>query len=237
MSLPRHCTNAVLLAFAISASIAESAWAGLYTLAASGTVTLNSSGDSTIPVGTPWSFELTYNTAAPDLDFELTSAPDPTFGRFKNTAAPPALTAFHYKAGSYEATLDDASDFGAFSDIHITFTSINAIDINIHAPTLFPQLSGAPVSFHADFNAFATAPVLSSDALPTDAALGQASFDESSVTLIPARGVVTSSVVTSFTVTAVVPEPAGALLMAWGAIGILGGHRWRPREGSARSGR
>jgi hypothetical protein len=222
MNLKGRCTRAIVLAFAIAALTQESARAGLYTLAASGTVTLNSSGDSTIPVGTPWSFELTYNTAAPDLDFELTSAPDPTFGRFANTAAPPALMAFHYKAGSYEATLDDASDFGAFSEIHITFTSIHAIDINIHAPTFFPQLLGAPVSFHADFNAFATAPVLANDGLPTDAALGPASFDENSVTLIPSRGVVTSSIVTSFSVTAL-PEPSSAALAAAGAIGLLGG--------------
>ena len=41
----------------------------------------------------------------------------------------------------------------------ITFTSIHAIDINIHSPALFPQLAGGPVSFHADFNAFDAAPV------------------------------------------------------------------------------
>jgi hypothetical protein len=211
MSLIVRCTRAAILAIAVWACAATSAQASLYKLAAAGTITLNSTGDATIPVGTPWSFELTYDTAAPDLDFELTSAPDPTFGRFTNAATPAALRSFYYKAGSYEATLGDASDFGAFDAIHITFTSIHAIDVNINAPTLFPDLAGGPASFHADFNAFAKAPVLASDGLPTDAALGPASFDESSITLITSRGVVTSSIVTSFAVTAV-PEPTGGVM-------------------------
>src|SRR4051812_2646579 len=114
--------------------------ADLFTLAASGTITANSSGESKIPIGTPWSFEITYNTAAPDLDSELGGSPDPTFGVFANSAAPPALTFFHYRAGTYEAALHDPADFGTFSNIHITFTSINAIDINLFAPTFFPAL-------------------------------------------------------------------------------------------------
>jgi hypothetical protein len=159
--------------------------ANLFTLAASGTITSNTSGDPTIPTETPWSFELTYNTAAPDLDFQLTGSPVPSFGRFTNTGAPPAMMFFHYKAGSYEATLHDPADFGAFSEIHITFTSINAVDINIFAPMLFPSVAGRPVSLHADFNRFVAPPVFSSDALPTNTAIGPGSFDPSTVSLLP----------------------------------------------------
>lgn len=197
---------------------APHALAGQYTLAASGTITSNSSLDATIPVGAPWTLQLTYDTAAPDLDFEFLGSPDPTYGRFTNTSTPPALTFFHYQAGSYEVTLDDPADFGSFSEMLITFTSINAIDINIRAPDMFPQLAGGPVSFHADFNAFSTAPVISSDGLPTNVALGPASFNESAVTLLPPAGVISSSVVTSFTVTAV-PEPATAAMLVFALFG------------------
>jgi hypothetical protein len=189
-------------------------------LTASGTISVNSSGDATIPVGTSWEFELTYDTAAPDLDFELTESPDPTFGRFKNTGTPPALRFFHYRAGTYEVTMDDSADFGEFSDIHITFTSINAIDVNIHAPAHFPPLAGGPVGFHADFNAFTTAPIFLSDSLPTNTALSPASFDDSAVTLLPQAGVVTSSVVTSLSLTAAADfdkdgDVDGADLLIW----------------------
>src|SRR4029078_9604126 len=102
--------------------------ADLYTLAASGTIGVNTTGDSKIPVGTPWSFEITYDTAAPDLDSAFGGTPDPTFGVFANTATPPALTFFPYRAGTYEAALHAPADFGSFSNIHTTFTSINAID-------------------------------------------------------------------------------------------------------------
>ena len=122
MAMTTRSANAALLSFTLLALAATPARASLFSLAASGTISFNSSGDSTIPIGTPWTFELTYDTAAPDLDFELTGSPDPTFGRFTNTAAPPALTFFHYQAGSYEVTLDDPADFGTFSAIHITFT-------------------------------------------------------------------------------------------------------------------
>src|SRR5688572_24043214 len=94
--------------------------AELFSLSASGTIAVNNSVDATIPVGTPWMFEIIYDTTAPDLDFELTGTPDPTFGRFTNSGAIPALTFFHYRAGSYEVTLDDPSDFGPFSAILIT---------------------------------------------------------------------------------------------------------------------
>ncbi len=165
----------------------------LFSLAASGTISENSSSDMTIPVGTPWSFELTYDTAAPDLD------PDPTNGTFTNTASPPAMTFFHYRAGTYEVTIDDPADFGTFSNILITFTSINAMDINITAPTFFPPLAGGAVSFHADFARFTPPPIFSSDALPTNTALSPASLDDSNVTLLPPNSVVTGSSLTSLT--------------------------------------
>jgi hypothetical protein len=192
------------LVFTLVASATGSAQGSLFTLAATGTITFNSSQDSTIPIGTPWTFEVTYNTAAPDLDFELTSAPDPTFGRFTNSATPAALTSFHYQAGGYEVTVDDAADFDAFSAIHITFTSINAIDINIQAVASFPPLAGGPVSFHADFNRFHSPSVFTSDSLPTNTALSLGDFDENTVTLLPAvGGAISSSNVTSLTFTAV----------------------------------
>jgi len=132
--------------------------AELFSVSASGTVSLNNTTDTTIPVGTPWTFELIYNTAAPDLDFEVTGAPDPTFGRFSNSGAIPALMFFHYQAGNYQVTLDEPADFGPFSEIHVTFGGTHAIDINLNANSLFPPLAGGPVSFHAnsdDFFAFA----------------------------------------------------------------------------------
>jgi hypothetical protein len=197
----RYASGALLL-FTLLASDMTPARASLFTLAASGTFSFNSSGDSTIPVGTPWSFQLTYDAAAPDLDFELTGSPDATFGRFTNTAAPPALTFFHFRAGDYEVAIDDPVSFGAFSEIHVTFTSVNAIDVNINAPTFFPHLGGGSVSFHADFNAFSTAPIFSNDGLPTNSALGPQSFDQSTVTLLPPSGVVTGSILTSLNLAA-----------------------------------
>jgi hypothetical protein len=193
--------------------------ADLYTLAASGTITSNSSGDPQIPVGTPFSFEIMYNTAAPDLDTEFGGSPDPTFGRFDNTAAPPALTFFHYRAGTYEATLHNPADFGMSSGIDITFTSINAIDINIFAPTFFPTLAGSPVSFHADFNRFISPPIFSSDALRTNTAIGPASFDPSTVSLLPqSHGEISGSTITALTLSAAVPEPAGMALFVIAAL-------------------
>jgi hypothetical protein len=205
MTIINRFANTAVVLFPLLTLTTMSARASLFTLAASGTITSNSSGDATIPTGTPWSFEITYNTAAPDLDFELTGSPDPTFGRFNNTAAPPAMTFFHYKAGSYEVTLDDPGDFGTVSVIDITFTSINAIDINIFAPTLFPHLAGRPVSFHADFNRFVPPPVFSSDALPTNTAIAPGSFDPNTVSLLPQgppSSEVSSTNVTGLTLTA-----------------------------------
>ena len=185
---------AILVLFALLTLAAMPARASLFTLAASGTISFNTSGDPTIPVGTPWSFELTYDTAAPDLE------PDPTSGRFTNTAAPPAMTFFHYRAGTYEVTMDDPADFGTFSGILTTFTtSIDGIDVNIFAPDFFPPLAGGPVSFHADFARFTPPRIFSSDALPTNTALGPESFGDSNVTLLPPNSVVTSSSLTSLT--------------------------------------
>src|SRR4051812_35660508 len=166
------------------------AQARLFSLATSGTISENSSGDATIPVGTPWSFEIIYDTAAPDLDVQSTGSSDPTFGKFANTASPPAMTFFHYKAGAYEVTLNHPADFGTASEIETTFTQINGIDINIFAPTLFPHLAGGTVAFHADFAKFGSPHIFSSDALPTNTAIGPGSFDDSNVTLLPPSGVV-----------------------------------------------
>jgi hypothetical protein len=154
-------------------------------------------------------FEIIYDTNAPDLDFELTGSPDPTFGRYTNTGAVPALTFFHYRAGTYEVTLDEPSDFGPFSEILITFGGTHAIDINLNANSLFPPLAGGPVRFHADFGNF-THSIFTSDALPTDPSLGVNSFQDASVTLLPqSGGVVVGSLqdMTRLTI-AGVPEPS-----------------------------
>ena len=207
--------GAVLLALLTLAAVP--AQAGLISLEASGTISINSSGDSTIPVGTTWAFELVYDTAAPDLDFELTGSPDPTFGRFTNSGATPALTFFHYQAGSYEVTLGDPADFGPNSVIDITYLSVHAIDININAPAFFPPLAGGAVSFHADFNDLSSRPIFTSDALPTNTALGPDSFDLSTVTLLPAAGVVSGSTLTTLTLRAI-PEPSTSALAIVGLL-------------------
>lgn len=229
MATTTRSTNAALLSFALLALGATPARASFFSLAVSGTISANSSGDSTIPVGTPWTFELVYDTAAPDLDFELTGSPDPTFGRFTNTSAPPALTFFHYQAGSYEVTIEDPANFGAGSAVDITFTSVNAIDVNIHAPDFFPPLAGGAVSFHADFNAFSTAPIFESDGLPTNAELGPESFDQSTVTLLPPAGVVSGSSLTSLTLTPV-PEPTATAFAAVVPLALLAVTRRSPRS-------
>ncbi|HEY7089443.1 MAG TPA: hypothetical protein VH518_15200 [Tepidisphaeraceae bacterium] len=203
-------TTLVLLA--LLGLAATPAQAGLFTLAASGTVSFG--GNATIPNGTPWAFEITYDTAAPDL-----APADTTFGQFANTSTPPALTAFHYKAGSYEVTLDDPSDFGPASAIDVTFTSIHAMDINIFS-ALFPPLAGSAVSFHADFNDFTSDPIFVSDALYTNPALGPGNFDQNTVNLNlqgPPSGVLGGNDLTSLTVTPV-PEPAMAAVLV---IGLL----------------
>jgi hypothetical protein len=191
--------------------------AELFSLSASGTIAVNNSVDATIPVGTPWMFEIIYDTTAPDLDFELTGTPDPTFGRFTNSGAIPALTSFHYRAGSYEVTLDDPSDFGPFSAILITFGLVQAIDINLIAPGLFPPLAGGTVSFHADFNDFSPS-TLTSDGLPTVTNVGVGNFQDSSVTLLPSSGGVvlgTQNGMISLAIAAV-PEPSACMLAVIG---------------------
>jgi hypothetical protein len=74
MAMITRFKYAALLLFTLLTLAAMPARGSLFTLAASGTISFNTSGDPTIPVGTPWTFELTYDTAAPDLD------PDPTSG-------------------------------------------------------------------------------------------------------------------------------------------------------------
>ena len=222
-SMTRFFNGAAFLSCAVLALAPTSGRASPFSLAASGTI--SSSGAATLPVGTPRTFELTYDTAAPDLDFDLTGSPDPTFGRFTNASAPPALTFFHYRAGGYEVTIDDPANFGTVSDVVITFTSVNAIDINIHAPGLFPPLAGGAVSFHADFNAFSMAPIFTSDGLPTNTDLGPESFDQSTVTLLPSTGgEVSSSSLTSLTLTPV-PEPSTAALVVVGLMALLAARR------------
>src|SRR5262245_42006678 len=98
MPMNTRFASAALLSLAFLTLAGMPARASLFSLVVSGTISENSSGDSTIPIGTPWTFELIYDTAAPDLDFELTGSPDPTFGSFTNTASPPALIFFHYQA-------------------------------------------------------------------------------------------------------------------------------------------
>jgi hypothetical protein len=207
MAMIARMRNAALTLCTLLTLAAMPARASLFSLAASGTISQNSSSDATIPVGTPWSFQIIYDTAAPDLDFEVGGSADPTFGRFTNTGTPAAMTFFHYQAGSYHVTLNDAADFGAFSNMIVTFTIIKGLDINLSAPALFPPLAGGAVGFHADFAKFGGS-IFTSDALPTNTALGAGSFDDSTVTLLPPAGAVSGSGLTSFTLSAV-PALAG----------------------------
>ena len=82
-------SKVVLLWLTIQSLVAAPVQAELISVSASGTISKNNSADTTIPVGTPWTFEIIYDTAAPDLDFELTGRPLATFGRFTNTGAIP----------------------------------------------------------------------------------------------------------------------------------------------------
>jgi hypothetical protein len=227
-------SKSVLLWFTIHSLVAAPVRADLISLSASGRITLNLSADTTIPVGSPWTFEVIYNTAAPDHDVEVTGASDSTFGVFTNAGAIPAITFFHYRAGTYEVTLDEPEDFGP-SGIDITFlTGVHAIDINVSS-ALFSPLGGGAVSFHADFND-ATHSALMSDGLPTNQAIGLNSFQESSVTLLPASGVILGSGadMTSLTV-APVPEPSTSAAAIIGGLGLL--LRRRPKSGRLGFGR
>jgi len=216
----RILTRAVLLSLVLASLAVTSAWADLFSLTASGTITSNGSGDGSIAVGTPWILELVYDTDAPDLDFEQTGTPDPTFGLYTNTGTPPALMSFHFQAGDYEVAIDDPADFATLSEIIITFTSVYAIDINIVAPASFPDLAGGEVSFHADFNDFSSRPIFESDALPTDPDIDLESFDETTVSLLPPIGTVSSTALSSLEITPV-PEPSVASLEIAGFFAVL----------------
>jgi hypothetical protein len=220
-AMTRSFNRAVFLLCAVPVLAAPtSARAAPFSLAASGTISFNSSGDATIPVGTPWTFEIVYDTAAPDLDANS------RLGSYGNTSVPPALLSFHYQAGGYEVAIDDAADFGLGSDILVDFGgAVNSIDVNVNAPALFPPLGGGAVSFHADFGDFSSRPIFASDALPTDPAFGPDSFDDANVSLLPASGgVVTGSTLTSFTVTPV-PEPSTLALEFIGLVLIVAARR------------
>lgn len=213
--------GSVLSLLTVLALAVVPARAELISVSASGKINPNSTASTTIPAGTPWSFEIIYNTDAPDRDFELTGTPDPTFGIYNNNGAIPALTFFHYRAGTYEVTIDGPNDFGPFSAIHISFGGTNAIDINLFDPGLFPPLDGRAVTFHADFGDF-THSIFTSDALPTNIAIGLASFQDASVTLLPSGGAIFGSLsdITSFKIAAV-PEPSTSALAIIGITGLL----------------
>jgi hypothetical protein len=237
-------STSVLLWLTIYSLVAAPVQAELFSLSASGTISKSNSADTTIPVGTPWRFEIIYDTAAPDLDFELTGTPLATFGRFTNTGAIPAVTFLHYHAANYEVTIDDPKDFGAFSEIHITLGRVNVFDINLNAPGLFPPLAGGPVSFHAEFDDgvqsdFGDIPpsIILSDALLKDTSLGLQSFQDGgvtfAVTLLPSSGGVIlggSSDMTSVRIAAV-PEPSTSAAAISAGLGLL---FCRPRSSKLR---
>lgn len=68
--------------------LSTSAQAARYSLSVSGTIESSNDPTISIRVGTPWTLDLIYETSAPDLDFEATGSPDPTFGRFLNMPLP-----------------------------------------------------------------------------------------------------------------------------------------------------
>lgn len=217
---------------ALALSTAAPIRAELFSLSASGTINFHSSLDTTIAIGTPWEFEIIYDTAAPDRDFELVGEPDPNFGRFNNRGAAPAIRSFHYRAGTYEVTIDDPTAFGPFSEIIISFGGVHAIDINIRASGLFPPLGGGPVFFHADFNDLSRSS-LSSDALPTNTTLGLQNFQDSSVTLLPQSGgaiLGSESGMTGLKIVSV-PEPATFAFAMAGLSALLRRRRERSDVG------
>jgi len=205
-----------VLVFAAAAVRAE-----IISMSASGKINPNSTASTTIPAGTPWTFEIIYNTTSLDRDFELTGTPDPTFGIYNNHGDIPTLTFFHYRAGSYEVTIGQPNDFGPFGAIDITFAGTNAIDINLFDSGLFPPLDGRAVTFHADFGDFSHS-IFTSDALPTNTAIGLSSFQDASVTLLPSGGAIFGSLsdMTSFKI-APVPEPSTCALAIIGIPVLL----------------
>jgi hypothetical protein len=220
----------VLLWLIIHSLMAVPVQAELISVSASGTISKSNSEDTTIPVGTPWTFEVIYDTAAPDLDFELTERPVATFGRFTNTGAIPAVTFLHYQAANYEVTIDDPKDFGALSEIHVNLGRVNVMDINLNAPSLFPPLAGGPVSFHAEFNDgsqsdFGDIPpsIILNDGLLADTSIGLQSFQSAAVVLLPSSGGVVVgglSDMTSLTFS-VVPEPSSLVAAIIGGLVLL----------------
>jgi len=226
----RAITMSAALIYALSA---QSARADLFALSTSGTI--DTSTASEIPVGTPWSLYLVYETDAPDQDFTVNGGTaDPTFGRFTNTGTPPAMVLFDYRAGSYEATIDDPADFGPLSKVQITFTSVHAIDIDILADDAFPSLAGGSVRFHADFNDFSSRPIFMSDGLPTNTALSPASFDQSTVSLLTHGGVrfveVDGRALESFEIIPL-PEPEALAQVGAGVAALAVLSRMRRRAG------
>src|SRR5262245_26313399 len=209
----------------ICALWATSAQAALYQLSASGTVDATTGPRLPITVGTPWTLNLIYDTSAPDLDFVFNRPSDPTFSIFNNTHTPPALVFFHYQAGSYSATINDPAAFGPFSKVQTTFTSDHTIDIYIINDDAFPLLAGSTVFFHANFSDFSSRPIFTSDALPTNPALGPGSFDQSTVSLSTRSGVLFAEVdghtLTNFSVTPL-PETSRFALAIPGVLGLLG---------------
>jgi hypothetical protein len=232
-------SKSFLLWLAIHSLVAVPVQAELISVSASGTISKNSSADTTLPVGTPWTFEVIYDTAAPDLDFELTGSPDPTFGRFTITGAIPVVTFFHYRAANYEVTIDDPKDFGASSEIDITLGRVSTIEINLNAPSLFPHLAGGLVSFQAEFFSGSDSdfipPVspsaITSDALLTDTSLGLQSFDGVGVSLLPSRGGIIVGGLSDMTSLrfAAVPEPSSSAAAIIGGLGLLLCRRPRPK--------
>ena len=227
----------VLLGLTIQSLVAAPVQAELISVSASGTISKNNSADTTLPNGTPWTFEIIYDTAAPDLDFELTGRPLATFGRFTNTGTIPTVTFFHYHAANYEVTIDDPKDFDAFTEIDITFGSVSTIDINLFAPGLFPSLAGEAVSFHAgltngshsDFGDD-TPSTFTSDALPTETSFGLQSFQDGGVTLLTSSGGVVVGGLSDITSLrfASVPEPPTSAVAIISGLGLL--LRRRPRS-------
>ena len=223
-------SRSILLWLTIHILVMAPIQAELISVSASGTISKSNSADKTIPVGTPWTFEIIYDTAAPDLDFELTGTPLATFGRFTNTGAIPAVTFLHYHAANYEVTIDDPKDFGAFSEIHITLGRVNVMEINLNAPGLFPPLAGGPVSFHAEFDDglqsdFGDIPpsIIMSDSLLADTSIGLQSFQSAGVMLLPSSGGVVVgglSDMTSLTFS-VVPEPSSLVAAIIGGLVLL----------------
>ena len=222
------------LCLAIIGLVTSQVQAELFSLTASGTIAKNNSADTTLPVGTPWTFEIIYDTTAPDLDFELTGRPVANLGRFTNTGAIPAVTFFHYQAANYEVTIDDPKDFDAFSGIDITLGKASEIDISLSSLGRFPTLAGENVSFHATFldgsqSDFIDIPpsTITIDALPTETSFSLDGFEEADASLLPAGGGIIVGELTTLRL-APAPEPSISVAAIIGGVGLLLRRRSRP---------